>query len=160
VCIIAASSRATDRRPSTLIFGSPATEWCCGHLCCPTATVVNHLREVIACKNTVAFYRLGLEVLRPKGGRKNGRQVCRAPSRLGALITLRAAMIPAAADAQNATIDRIEAIVERPYTGLQPGLLRAAGRSVHAHLIDLVGRGIVESDGPPGLDAHYRIAHN
>ena len=69
-------------------------------------------------------------------------------------------MIPAAADAQNATIDRIEAIVERLYTGLQPGLLRAAGRSVHAHLIDLVGRGIVESDGPPGLDAHYRITRN
>jgi len=69
-------------------------------------------------------------------------------------------MIPAAADAQNATIDRIEAIVERPYAGLQPGLLRAAGRSVHAHLIDLVGRGIVESDGPPGLDAHYRIARS
>jgi hypothetical protein len=38
-------------------------------------------------------------------------------------------MIPAAADAQNATIDRIEAIVERLYNGLQPGLLRAAGRS-------------------------------
>jgi hypothetical protein len=38
--------------------------------------------------------------------------------------------------------------------------LRVAGRSVHAHLIDLVARGIVESDGPPALDAHYRIARN
>jgi len=41
--------------------------------------------------------------------------------------------------------------------GLQPGLHRAAGRSVHAHLIDLVGRGIVASDGMPTLDARYRL---
>ena len=37
-----------------------------------------------------------------------------------------------------------------------PDLRRAAGRSVLAHLIDLVGRGIVVSDGPPTLDARYR----
>jgi glyoxylase-like metal-dependent hydrolase (beta-lactamase superfamily II) len=55
-------------------------------------------------------------------------------------------------------IGRIDSIVERLYTGLQPGLRRAAGRSVHAHLIDLAARGIVESDGPPTLDAHYRTA--
>ena len=40
-------------------------------------------------------------------------------------------------------IGRIDAIVERLYVGLQPGLRRAAGRSVQAHLIDLVGRGLV-----------------
>jgi hypothetical protein len=32
---------------------------------------------------------------------------------------------------------QIDAIVERLYVGLQPGLQRAAGRSVYAHLIDL-----------------------
>jgi glyoxylase-like metal-dependent hydrolase (beta-lactamase superfamily II) len=53
---------------------------------------------------------------------------------------------------------RIEAIVERLYVGLQPGLHRAAGRSVHAHLIDLVARGLVESDGPPTIDTEYRTA--
>jgi glyoxylase-like metal-dependent hydrolase (beta-lactamase superfamily II) len=57
-----------------------------------------------------------------------------------------------------AGISRIEPIVERLYVGLQPGLRRAAGRSVHAHLIDLVGRGIVESDGSPTLDGSYRLA--
>ena len=51
-------------------------------------------------------------------------------------------------------------MVERLYVGLQPGLRRAAGRSVHAHLLDLAERGIVESDGPPAPDAHYRIARN
>ena len=51
---------------------------------------------------------------------------------------------------------QIDAIVERLYVGLQPGLRRAAGRSVHAHLLDLVGRGIVASDGPPTLDTVYR----
>jgi glyoxylase-like metal-dependent hydrolase (beta-lactamase superfamily II) len=50
----------------------------------------------------------------------------------------------------------IPPIVDRLYAGLQPGLRRAAARSVHAHLLDLVGRGLVESDGPPTLDAHYR----
>jgi glyoxylase-like metal-dependent hydrolase (beta-lactamase superfamily II) len=52
--------------------------------------------------------------------------------------------------------ERIDAIVDKLYVGLQPGLRRAAGRSVHAHLIDLAGRGIVESDGPPTIDAIYR----
>ncbi len=55
-------------------------------------------------------------------------------------------------------VGRIDAIVDRLYAGLQPGLRRAAGRSVQAHLIDLVERGLVESDGPPTLDALYRRA--
>jgi len=63
-------------------------------------------------------------------------------------------------DCLRAGVGRIEEIVERLYSGLQPGLHRAAGRSVHAHLIDLVARGIVESDGPPALDTHYYIARN
>jgi glyoxylase-like metal-dependent hydrolase (beta-lactamase superfamily II) len=52
----------------------------------------------------------------------------------------------------------IEAIVDTLYVGLPPGLHRAAGRSVHAHLLDLVARGIVDSDGPPLIDAVYRRA--
>ena len=52
--------------------------------------------------------------------------------------------------------ERIDAIVDKLYVGLQPGLRRAAGRSVYAHLLDLAGRGIVESEGPPTIDAIYR----
>jgi glyoxylase-like metal-dependent hydrolase (beta-lactamase superfamily II) len=55
-------------------------------------------------------------------------------------------------------IGRIDAIIERLYVGLQPALRRAAGRSVQAHLIDLVGRGLVESDGSPSLETNYRIS--
>ena len=55
-------------------------------------------------------------------------------------------------------IERIDAIVDHLYVGLQPGLRRAAGRSVQAHLIDLVDRGLVESAGPPTLDTDYRIS--
>jgi glyoxylase-like metal-dependent hydrolase (beta-lactamase superfamily II) len=55
---------------------------------------------------------------------------------------------------------RIDAIVDRLYVGLQPGLRRAAGRSVHAHLLDLAGRGIVASDGPPTIGANYRPARS
>ena len=51
---------------------------------------------------------------------------------------------------------RIEAIVDKLYLGLEPGLRRAAGRSVHAHLLDLAARGIVDSDGPATIEAHYR----
>src|SRR5713101_3155035 len=61
-------------------------------------------------------------------------------------------------DCLAAGVGDIDAIVERLYVGLQPGLRRAAGRSVHAHLIDLVGRGLVASDGPPTLDTVYRPA--
>jgi hypothetical protein len=53
-------------------------------------------------------------------------------------------------------VGHIDAIVERLYLGLQSGLRRAAGRSVHAHLLDLVGRGVVASEGPPTLDSAYR----
>jgi hypothetical protein len=52
----------------------------------------------------------------------------------------------------------IEAIVGQLYVGLAPGLERAAGRSVHAHLLDLVSRGLVAADGPPTIDAIYRLA--
>jgi glyoxylase-like metal-dependent hydrolase (beta-lactamase superfamily II) len=52
----------------------------------------------------------------------------------------------------------IEAIVARLYIGLAPGLERAAGRSVHAHLLDLITRGIVTAEGPPSLAAVYRRA--
>jgi glyoxylase-like metal-dependent hydrolase (beta-lactamase superfamily II) len=57
-------------------------------------------------------------------------------------------------------IGSIDPIVERLYVGLQPELRNAAGRSVHAHLIDLVARGVAESDGPPTLDALYRTSSN
>lgn len=50
----------------------------------------------------------------------------------------------------------IDAIVAKLYLGLQPGLRRAAGRSVHAHLLDLVARGLAEADGVPAIDAVYR----
>jgi glyoxylase-like metal-dependent hydrolase (beta-lactamase superfamily II) len=54
--------------------------------------------------------------------------------------------------------ERIDAIVDQLYVGLQPGLRRAAGRSVYAHLLDLAGRGLVESDGPATIEARYRPA--
>ncbi len=61
-------------------------------------------------------------------------------------------------DCLSAGTERIDAIVERLYQGLPPGLRRAAGRSVLAHLIDLVERGAAACDGPPTLDARYRPA--
>ena len=42
--------------------------------------------------------------------------------------------------------------------GLDPRFAGAAGLSVLAHLEDLVARGMVESDGPPGSTATYRLS--
>ena len=56
-------------------------------------------------------------------------------------------------------VETTDAIVERLYVGLNPSLRRAAGRSVLAHLIDLIGRDIVAADGPATVEAHYRLRH-
>jgi len=56
-------------------------------------------------------------------------------------------------------IGRIDGMVERLYVGLNPNLHRAAGRSVLAHLIDLIGREVVKTDGAATIDATYRLAH-
>jgi glyoxylase-like metal-dependent hydrolase (beta-lactamase superfamily II) len=63
-------------------------------------------------------------------------------------------------DCLRAGTGQIDAIVDHLYIGLQPGLRRAAGRSVYAHLLDLNRRGVVESEPWPTLDAHYRLARN
>src|SRR4029077_7776220 len=56
-----------------------------------------------------------------------------------------------------AGLGQIDDMVERLYLGLNPNLRRAAGRSVLAHLIDLMGREVVNADGPPTVDATYRL---
>lgn len=57
-----------------------------------------------------------------------------------------------------AGVEDIPAIVARLYVGLDPRLSGAAGRSIHAHLLDLLRRGRVLCDGPPALDARWRLA--
>jgi glyoxylase-like metal-dependent hydrolase (beta-lactamase superfamily II) len=54
--------------------------------------------------------------------------------------------------------DSIPAIVARVYTGLDPRLVPAAGRSVLAHLIELVEEERVFCDGPPSATSRYRLA--
>ena len=62
-------------------------------------------------------------------------------------------------DCLKAGLDAVPDIVARLYVGLDPALRPAAGRSVLAHLIDLVGRDVVVSDGAPTVGAHYRWRH-
>ena len=52
----------------------------------------------------------------------------------------------------------VQAIVPAIYQGLKPALRGAAGLSVFAHLEDLVARGVVATEGPPTLQAEYRLA--
>jgi glyoxylase-like metal-dependent hydrolase (beta-lactamase superfamily II) len=56
-----------------------------------------------------------------------------------------------------AGIGQIDAMVERLYVGLNPNLRRAAGRSVLAHLIDLIARQVVKTEGIATTDATYRL---
>jgi len=51
----------------------------------------------------------------------------------------------------------IPAMVQAIYIGLPKVLHAAAGRSVLAHLIELVAEGRVEADGPPTVEARYRL---
>jgi glyoxylase-like metal-dependent hydrolase (beta-lactamase superfamily II) len=79
---------------------------------------------------------------------------------VGAFIAHRREREAGILDCLAAGVEQIDAIVERLYIGLQPGLRRAAGRSVQAHLIDLVERGIVECAGPPTVDTRYCLARS
>ncbi len=54
--------------------------------------------------------------------------------------------------------ETIPQIVARVYVGLDPKLTAAAGRSVYAHLVELVEQTRVICDGPPSLEARYRLA--
>jgi len=60
-------------------------------------------------------------------------------------------------DCLGAGIGGVDAMVERLYVGLNPNLKRAAGRSVLAHLVDLIERGKVACDGSPTTKATYRL---
>jgi glyoxylase-like metal-dependent hydrolase (beta-lactamase superfamily II) len=53
--------------------------------------------------------------------------------------------------------ETIPAIVDHVYLGLDPRLKGAAGRSVLAHLVELVEHGKIDSDGPPTLGTRYRL---
>jgi glyoxylase-like metal-dependent hydrolase (beta-lactamase superfamily II) len=54
--------------------------------------------------------------------------------------------------------DAIPQIVARVYVGLDPKLTAAAGRSVYAHLVELIETGRVIADGLPSLEARYKLA--
>src|ERR1700761_4430803 len=52
----------------------------------------------------------------------------------------------------------IPTMVRAIYIGIDPRLMNAAGYSVLAHLEDLVGRGVVATDGDPVIGGTYRMA--
>jgi len=67
----------------------------------------------------------------------------------------RAATILAVLARGPATVPEIVAAV---YVGLDPRLLRAAGRSTLAHLIHAIAQGRVACEGAPALDSIFRLA--
>jgi glyoxylase-like metal-dependent hydrolase (beta-lactamase superfamily II) len=55
-------------------------------------------------------------------------------------------------------VDRITDMVPRMYQGTASILYPAAARSVFAHMLHMLERGVVVCDGPPAIDARYRLA--
>ena len=51
----------------------------------------------------------------------------------------------------------IPTLVGAIYIGLDPRLTKAAGRSVLAHLEDLVSRKLVSTEGAPSIEGVYRL---
>jgi hypothetical protein len=54
-------------------------------------------------------------------------------------------------------VDRIADMVPRMYQGTPTILYPAAARSVLAHMLHMLERGVVTCDGPPAIDARYRL---
>jgi glyoxylase-like metal-dependent hydrolase (beta-lactamase superfamily II) len=75
---------------------------------------------------------------------------------LAAHRTRRESEILAALQATPATTSELVRVI---YTDLPAHLHRAAARNVLAHLLDLVHRNVVESDGAPSLAAYFRLVH-
>lgn len=55
---------------------------------------------------------------------------------------------------------KIRTLVPELYAGIETRLYPAASHSMLAHLIELVRRGVVESDGAPAIDTVYRAARS
>ncbi|MGH7035097.1 MAG: hypothetical protein ACREFL_15300, partial [Stellaceae bacterium] len=76
---------------------------------------------------------------------------------VGAFIAHRRERSAAILDALAAGEETIPALVARIYVGLDAKLVAAAGRSVLAHLIELVETGQVTCDGPPGIASRFHL---
>ena len=78
--------------------------------------------------------------------------------RLGWLIRHREARESAILNTLSSRLQSVEAITAAVYTDIPAAMLPAAQRNVFAHLIDLVGRNLVEAVPRLALNAEYRLA--
>lgn len=85
----------------------------------------------------------------------HGEPVPKGTARLRALLEHRLAREAEVLDALLGGPATAAEIAARVYAGLEGPLLKAAERNVHAHLLDLARRGMVEALGPPG-EARFR----
>ena len=111
----------------------------------------------------MAAYMASLDKLLTRGDTvywpTHGPAISEPRRHVGAFIAHRREREAGIVDCLKSGVETIDAMVEKLYQGLNPALRRAAGRSVLAHLIDLIGRDVVESEGPAGVAAHYRLRH-
>jgi glyoxylase-like metal-dependent hydrolase (beta-lactamase superfamily II) len=108
----------------------------------------------------MAAYRRSLEKLLKRGDAlywpTHGPAIPDPKAHVAAFIAHRRAREAAILARLNAGDRAIPEIVATVYRGLDPRLVPAAGRSVLAHLIELVERGEALCDGPPAFNARYR----
>ena len=112
----------------------------------------------------MAAYMASLEKLLERGADRvywptHGPAITEPARHVRAFIAHRREREAAILDCLESGIDSVPTMVERLYVGLDPRLRGAAGRSVLAHLLDLIGRDIVAADGPPSAESRYRLRH-
>lgn len=108
----------------------------------------------------MAAYLDSLRAIRARGfgilWPTHGPPVTDVPPFLDAYIAHRLEREAQVLDAVRNGVDRIPAIVEKLYVGLDPRLKPAAAQSVYSHLIKLVAEGRIKSDPAPRLGGVYR----
>ena len=114
---------------------------------------------VIPPDGSMAAYLASLRDIRARGFKTlwptHGPAVTEAAPFLDAYIAHRLEREAQVLAAVQGGTDRIPAMVEKLYVGLDPRLKPAAAQSVYSHLIKLVAEGRVRSDGPPQLASRY-----
>ncbi len=114
---------------------------------------------VIPPDGSMAAYLASLKAIQARGFKTlwptHGPPVTDVPPFLDAYIAHRLEREAQVLGAVQAGVDRIPAIVDRLYVGLDPKLKPAAAQSVYSHLIKLVAEGRLRSEGPALLSSRY-----
>ncbi|WP_319826470.1 MBL fold metallo-hydrolase [Thalassovita sp.] len=87
----------------------------------------------------------------------HGKPVTETAERLEWLLNHRRSREAAILDALQGQVATAQDLAQRIYTDTPPALIPAATRNVFAHLVDLVGKNLVQPEEPLSAEAHFRL---